>query len=179
MDTDKPIIPYAGIGSRKTPKEVLERMRILAMDLAENGFLLRSGGADGADTAFETGVNQSNCPDRKEIFLPSRGFNKNKSTLHPPPPAAFHEAYQTRKSIMYMPVGTRRLMARNCQQVLGRECKSEPGDHSRFVICWTPNGKYVGGTSMAMEVANRYNIQIFNLFHHPKLSICTILDIYK
>ena len=154
-------------------------MRILAMDLAENGFLLRSGGADGADTAFETGVDQSDAKGRKEIFLPWRRFNENKSPLYPPPPAAFHEAYQTRKTISYMPRKIRLLMARNCQQVLGAECKPEPGNHSRFVICWTKRGEYVGGTSMAMEVADRYHIPIFNLYHNPKLDICSILDIYQ
>jgi predicted Rossmann fold nucleotide-binding protein DprA/Smf involved in DNA uptake len=43
---------YAGIGSRETPKEVLKSMTNYAKELSATGWVLRSGGADGADTAF-------------------------------------------------------------------------------------------------------------------------------
>lgn len=46
---------YAGIGSRKTPKKILEQMRNISSFLAKEGYTLRSGGADGADSAFEDG----------------------------------------------------------------------------------------------------------------------------
>lgn len=60
---------YAGIGSRRTPPEVLGRMRRVAERLDARGYTLRSGGADGADSAFADGATD------KEIFLPWRGFN--------------------------------------------------------------------------------------------------------
>ena len=47
---------YAGIGSRSTPPEVQAVMRTLANNLEYTGFTLRSGGAKGADSAFEHGV---------------------------------------------------------------------------------------------------------------------------
>lgn len=67
---------YTGIGSRGTPSEILEIMTDIARFLAETGYTLRSGGASGADTAFESGVLHI---DKKEIYLPWSGFNGNTS----------------------------------------------------------------------------------------------------
>ena len=47
---------YAGIGSRQTPAPVLEQMRSIGAAMAEAGWLLRSGAAQGADSAFEAGA---------------------------------------------------------------------------------------------------------------------------
>ena len=55
---------YAGIGSRTTPQDVMGRFSNMASFLEQNGFVLRSGGADGVDLAFENGVLNGN----KEIF---------------------------------------------------------------------------------------------------------------
>ena len=44
---------YAGIGSRETPIEFLEMFKRVAKYIATNGYILRSGGAKGVDTAFE------------------------------------------------------------------------------------------------------------------------------
>ena len=49
---------YAGIGSRTTPKVILDLMTSFAKIYAGKGYTLYSGGADGADTAFEYGVDQ-------------------------------------------------------------------------------------------------------------------------
>lgn len=38
-------LPYAGIGSRKTPEAILRLMWLIGATLAANGFTLRSGGA--------------------------------------------------------------------------------------------------------------------------------------
>ena len=62
---------YAGIGSRDTPRWVLDCMKKLAYCLSDD-FILRSGGADGADSYFEIGCDKGNG--EKEIFLPWRGF---------------------------------------------------------------------------------------------------------
>ena len=35
---------YAGIGARRTPRDVLELMRLIGARLAERGCVLRSGG---------------------------------------------------------------------------------------------------------------------------------------
>lgn len=53
----------------------------------------------------------------------------------------------------------RGMHSRNCHQILGYDLQS-PVD---AVICWTPNGNVVGGTSTAIRIAMKYNIPIFNL----------------
>ncbi len=47
---------YAGIGSRKTPEEILVIMTHIAVRMRNLGWVLRSGCALGADTAFENGA---------------------------------------------------------------------------------------------------------------------------
>ena len=59
---------YAGIGSRRTPDDVLEQMTQLAQELGKLGWTLRSGGADGADRAFQDGAEA--VGGRREILLP-------------------------------------------------------------------------------------------------------------
>lgn len=70
---------YAGIGSRKTPPEILKIMRLVGELMAENDWVLRSGAAKGADLAFEEGCDK--VKGAKEIFLPWKGYNENKSPL--------------------------------------------------------------------------------------------------
>lgn len=59
---------YAGIGSRKSPKDQINVMIKLAQVLGKARFILRSGGADGADLAFEYGASLVKGP--MEIYLP-------------------------------------------------------------------------------------------------------------
>lgn len=141
---------YAGIGSRKTPHDVLEGMRRLAAYLDTAGFVLRSGGADGADTAFEDGAV---CA---QIFLPWKEFNNNTSALYPPTPEAFEMAAKFHPAWGKCSRGARALHARNCHQVLGLSL-NEP---SKFVACWHDG---TGGTLQAVRIANAYDIQVFNL----------------
>jgi len=46
---------YTGIGSRNLPPEYFTYFKEVEFYLSQMGFILRSGGADGADTAFEEG----------------------------------------------------------------------------------------------------------------------------
>lgn len=167
---------YTGVGSRETPPDVLETMKDIAVYFAFNGWILRSGGAPGADTAFEEGVDYIQGP--KQIFLPWKGFNGNKSPFYNIPSEAFdvsREAYGPRLDFMKRPI--RLLMARNVQQVLGHTL-DQP---SKLVICWTPDGvthssgrsKKTGGTGQAIAVASRYGVPVFNLAVH------TFKDIYE
>lgn len=55
-------------------------------------------------------------------------------------------------------------MARNSYQILGQDLSFD--NSSRFVVCWTPGGEEVGGTSQAIRIAKYYGIPIFNLFGH-------------
>jgi hypothetical protein len=71
---------YAGIGSRETPDFVNNIFEYnISTSLCRQGYILRSGSAPGADSAFERGCDS--LKGRKEIWLPWRGFEGNQSNL--------------------------------------------------------------------------------------------------
>lgn len=148
---------YAGIGSRKTPPHVLGLMTFAAALLERNDYILRSGGAPGADRAFEKGVQD---PVHKEIFLPWKRFNDNDSSLFTPRSEAYLIAEQYHPSWSTLRPAAKRLMARNSHQVLGLNLD----DPVEFLLCWTDKGKQVGGTAQAMRIAQDRGIRICNLF---------------
>ena len=134
---------YAGIGSRKTPKDILIKMEQISKKLSELGYTLRSGGAIGADLAFERGSS------KKEIFL-SNDATKDAHDLT----SKFHPAWGSLDSY------TKGLHARNAMIILGRELN----DPVEFGVCWTPNGKIMGGTGQALRIAEDKGVKIYNLF---------------
>lgn len=156
---------YAGVGSRETPDDVLVAMEAAAYILAESGWTLRSGGADGADAAFEEGCD--NGRGKKEIFLPWKLFNNNPSTLYPPTFEAHDVAFQFHPNYDHLSDAAKQLMARNTHQVLGLDLKTPV----EFVICWTKDGvetrqdrtKNTGGTGQAIAIAHANGIPVLNL----------------
>ena len=153
---------YAGIGSRSTPLDFLNVMADIAAQLGTLGWTLRSGHAQGADTAFEQGARQSKG--EMEIFLPWQGFNgannNNKEYVVPVfndklvNIAAAHHPNWNRLSN-----GAKKLHARNVCQILGKNLE-EP---AKMVICWTQGGLKGGGTGQAVRIANSYGIPVFDL----------------
>lgn len=153
MSQDTKIKYYAGIGSRKTPDDILEMMTEIAEGLSRN-YILRSGGADGADSAFEKGAG-----DKKISYIPWPGFNGSKEKCIAVSSDAMRMAGEFHPGWMYLSYGAKKLHARNCYQVLGDDL-STPVD---FIICWTPGGEEVGGTAQAIRIAKANRIKIFNL----------------
>lgn len=157
-----PTYTYAGIGSRKTPDDVLKNMKILGTilggsDTIPKSYTLRSGGAAGADTAFEIGCDASNGA--KEIYLPWSGFNGKKSQYIGASPMAFNMTERFHPNWHALSPAAKKLMARNVYQVLGHDLKT-PAD---FIVCWTPNGTITGGTGQALRMAKFFKIPVFNL----------------
>lgn len=147
---------YAGIGSRETPKEIIKIMIQIAESLGKKGVILRSGAAEGADTAFEVGCDNVNG--RKEIYLPWRGFGDSKSTLIVKDPKAFELVEKYHPGYSRLSQGALKLQARNSHQVLGLDLNT-PSD---FIICYTPKGKGSGGTGQALRIAKDYSIPVFD-----------------
>jgi hypothetical protein len=167
---------YAGIGSCETPPDILQLMGEIAEKLAGSGWRLRSGGAQGADTAFQQGV-ENYCrkqvflpQDFQEIYLPWNGFNnlkEDKSSGY----IVYHDYHADRLAMKYHPIydrlsgKQRQLMARNGYQVLGKDLQTP----STFIVCWTRDGSVgktsrgTGGTGQAIRIAFAHNIPIFNL----------------
>ena len=155
-------LTYAGIGSRKTPTQMLDRMVSIGHYLAERGWTLRSGFAEGADTAFYKGAMFANG--EAEIFIPWSGFNgapKNDPKFIVPKfsselltlAAEYHPAWDRCSAAVS------KLHARNGCQILGLDLKT-PAD---MVVCWTPGGVPSGGTGQALRIARAYNVPVFNL----------------
>lgn len=154
----EPSWAYAGIGSRSTPEHVLREMTRVANNLEYSGFTLRSGGAAGADSAFEKGVVHA---DHKEIFLPWKNFNGNKSPYWGAVPQAHAIAEQYHPAWDRCGQAARKFHARNTYQILGWHLNKR----SDFVLCWTPGGRVTGGTGQALRIAQDWNVPVFNMFH--------------
>jgi O-acetyl-ADP-ribose deacetylase (regulator of RNase III) len=162
IQKDTPAGPtFAGIGARATPEASLKKLKAVSKILAGKGFVLRSGGADGADSYCEAGADAGGGA--KEIYLPWSGFNDRK----PDGNSVFAEVGPEHEKIAenYHPKwsklkpGSRKLMARNASQMLGRDLKSP----SSVVLCWTKGGEPVGGTGQALRMAKDMGIESVNL----------------
>ncbi len=146
---------YAGIGSRKTPPDILSLMEKISIYLSEKKYILRSGGASGSDSAFSKNIDD----DKKQIFLPWKGFNNNWDYKYPVSKKAFEMAEEFHPAWERCSNGAKKLHARNCFQVLGYDLNSP----SEFIICWTIGGKLKGGTAQALRISIKHNIKIYNL----------------
>ena len=140
---------YAGIGSRQTPQDILQRMYGIAKLLETKGFILRSGGAVGADTAFEKGVKGRG---NKTIY-------KARDATPEAIASKYHPAWNRCNNYV------KQLMGRNMMIVLGKDLKTPVS----FIVCWTIDGRPIGGTGQALRLANDFKITIYNLGH--KLSL--------
>ena len=155
------LLYYAGIGSRQTPTNILLTMTIIATYLESLGYALYSGAADGADSAFSNG-----CKNKIE-FIPWKGFNKCWDGIISSDNEAMKIAETLHPNWSKLSIGAKKLMARNCHQILGLDLKSPV----KFVICWTPDGTETktthktGGTGQAIRLANQYNIPVINMFN--------------
>ena len=151
---------YAGIGSRRAPKEILKLCFELGNALDEKGYILRSGKAKGCDTAFERGAIFSGR-NKPELFESSDAKDW-----------AYEEILKfipnDRKDFKKWNPYVKGLLARNMMQILG-----ENGDRPvEFVLCWAPSLDYrnssSGGTGYAIRCALAYNIPTINLFDEEK-----------
>ena len=164
---------YAGIGSRATPRAVLDVMTTLAAWLARQGWHLRSGGAAGADSAFAAGA----LAGSRTVFLPWPGYRGNAgpdcrtlgadrmrrclaiaAALHP----AWHRCSPA----------ARKLHARNAAILLGEDADAPV----HAVVAFTVGGAVRGGTGMGIRIAHDRGIPVLNLGStHPR-AVCERLE---
>lgn len=157
---------YTGVGSRETPLAVLEQMANFAAEMARQGWTLRSGGAPGADSAFEAGHRRVTT-ERLEIYLPWKGFNKNPSGLVGVSVEALQVAAKSHPAWSACSAQAQKLHGRNAYQVLGLSLQ----DPTDFVLCWTSDGatsrkertRDTGGTGTAIVLAEANGVPVFNL----------------
>ena len=151
---------YTGIGARATPPELLGVMTRAAFALLKRGYVLRSGHAIGADSAFERGAGSA-----AQIFLPVPGWRGSPSTFHAGTLGAELWGRAREIAAVHHPAfaGLSRfvqdLHTRNVFQVLGPAVDSP----SEFVLCWTADGEASGGTGQALRIAATHGVPVFNL----------------
>jgi len=142
---------YTGVGARSTPQDILQLMTKIAFKMLNFGYILRSGGAEGADKAFEAGAGNA-----KTIYY-ARDATPEAEAIA----SQFHPAWNKCKPFV------RKLHGRNSFQILGINL-NEP---STYCICWTPDGATThmercmrtGGTGTAISIADFYHVPVVNL----------------
>lgn len=151
---------YIGIGACATPPEVLALMTRAAFALLKRGYVLRSGHAIGADSAFERGAGSA-----AQIFLPVPGWRGSVSTFHVGTfgaelwgrareiAAAHHPAFAGFSRLV------QDLHTLGVFQVLGPTLDSP----SQFVLCWTADGEASGSTGQALRIAAAHGVSVYNL----------------
>ena len=145
---------YAGIGATETPEDVKNTMIRIGKSLALRGHILRSGGARGADTAFEQGCDAAGG--QKIIYKADTAYSEAAMAL----------------AVLHHPMGEglrnyphRGYLIRDGYQVVGKKL-DQPSD---FVVCWTDDGsegettRKTRGTGQALRIAYSLGIPIFNL----------------
>jgi len=149
---------YAGIGPRETPAPIADMMFLIAMNLAQRGLTLRSGGAHqkpnsapntkSADLVFEAGcdaVGGAKVIRTPTIWQPALDHA-----------ARYHPAWD--KLDLYK---HKQYHARNSLIIMGDTLD----DPVNFVVTYTPGGELVGGTAQGLRIAYAHSIPVFNLAH--------------
>lgn len=134
---------YAGIGSRSTPETIQQKFTSIAALLEQRGYHLRSGGAIGADAAFEEGVVQLSM---RTVLRPrdaTAASLRVAERIHP----AWHLCNEP----------ARKLHGRNVQIILGRDLMSPV----KFVLAYTLSPDS-GGTRTGLVLAREHSISVFN-----------------
>lgn len=165
---------YTGVGSRDTPKAQCLVLKAIGSMLSRSRYTLRSGGAEGADTAFEQGALEHLVRSPKQlidIYLPWDGFEGRKRGLNyfvpedQAHPLIWKEATRIAKSTHpdwdACSKGAKTLHTRNVFQVLGHTLD----DPSKFLVCWAPvdrKGVPKGGTATAWNIAKAHGVKCFN-----------------
>ena len=161
---------YCGIGTRSITDKTSKMLIEIAEIMATRKHILRSGGADGCDAAFERGCD--NAKGEKVIFLPWKQFNGNESKIFTPADEAYEIAARYHPAWHVLTTGGRKLHARNVHQVLGIDLETP----AHLILCWTPNASATGGTGEAIRIATDYQIPIIDLGKKEVWNIRDVLD---
>lgn len=181
---------YTGIGSRETPDSVLELMENFSYRLSHLGWVLRSGKAAGADSAFQKGAQEYHkdnlfvkTPSQiAEIFIPWKGFKGGEelTNLYDITLDQLDNAYPEHKDMRWdwvkevhggwdkLSQGARKLHERNIHQLFGPNLGDAYLNQSKFVVYYaleTRGGAPKGGTATAVNLAKKQGIRTINLLH--------------
>ena len=151
---------YTGIGSRETPPSVLAQMEEIGTRLAKQHYVLRSGGARGADAAFERGCDAARGA--KQIWKPSDSLTLHDWALDKASSVCWEFPLERMKPF------TVSIIVRNMYQVYGDPETLEEATPTDFVVYWAKGnplekGRESGGTRYAVRQAHAMGIPTYNL----------------
>lgn len=158
---------YAGVGSRKTPSNIMKIMTDIACKMNSYGYTLLSGGAKGADKAFEYGSKSS------IIFRPENATNLSRAIAK-----SMYYSFDKFTDWQINKPYFSNLHGRNAFQILGPNLDILVD----YVICWTPDACFhhdqrsihTGGTGTAISIATKYAEYYFGI----KSKIINLADTY-
>lgn len=163
---NQPMI-VTGIGTRKINKPAFDMLLKIARRMAKNGWILRSGGAVGADTAWEMGWEGF---DTKEIFLSSGNSLDIAKNAACGRTSSYGDIWVEAEDIASklhprwenLSVDAQALHTRNVFQVLGLDLRTK----SDVVAAYAPpfGASVKGGTATAYNLARAKGIPTFNLW---------------
>lgn len=164
-----PEFSYAGIGNRDTPPKFLLLITEIAKRLSKK-YVLRSGAAAGADSAFMVGTMKS------EIYVPWHNYNG--FPLRFAIPAGTKELIDKYHPNRNLSKGVKAMHQRNMMIITGPHL-DDPVD---LVICFTRDGcdssatrsMETGGTGSAISYADDLEIPIINLALVNSLELLSI-----
>lgn len=145
------------IGSRDAPPDILTKIEEIARFFAKKGWTLRTGGSTGADKAGRQGFAKAGKESNIELYLPWQGFNEHRGILWSQENwnlAAEYVGYWDELKLNH-----KIFHSRNISIILGLDNVS-PSD---LTVCWTPEGKEVGGSATGIIVSKDKGIPLFNL----------------
>lgn len=170
---------YAGVGSRRTPRDILRAIADLAQALGTDGCALATGGADGADDAFVTGALRTDGP--ITVHAPWPGYNGYRpgreaasdiDVVVPGPDDLLDDRRYADLARRHHPAwsrcgrGARALFVRNVSILAGARC-GQATVRPSFVVGYTANGsahgRDAGGTGHTLRLAAELEIPVVNL----------------
>ena len=151
---------YAGIGHRNTPEKVRDMMTNIGSQLAQMGFILRSGNAIGADQAWEEEVTRK----MKEIFI----INRKHSCPFGIIPKFTQEQWDFvirhyhggETAFIKQSEYVQQLFLRNLNILCGKDLD----DKVDFVAYWHEGEHCDGGTGHTVAMAKTLGIPCFNIW---------------
>ena len=151
---------YSGIGHRNTPEKVRDMMTSIGSQLAQMGFILRSGNAIGADQAWEEEVTRK----MKEIFI----INRKHSCPFGIIPKFTQEQWDFvvrhyhggETDFIKQSEYVQQLFLRNLNILCGKHLD----DKVDFVAYWHEGEHCDGGTGHTVAMAKTLEIPCFNIW---------------
>jgi len=164
-------VRFAGAGHRKLPEQAVKEIQYLSSILSKAGFILNTGGAEGADEAFMKAM--ATYGGKTNVFIPWEGYrklkaiNRNVRIFADIPQKAYEVAAKYHPAWEKLGPKIRKLMARNVQLLMGKDLESK----ATFAVVWgeVKGGQVKGGTGHTVRTAVGEGIPVFNLAtHNPR-----------